>query len=210
MGDAIWVYGDGRMTRFDMTTRTFTDAVEVPALSNWPGWICCIASDDAIWLIEQEEGAPEPAYGRVWRLDTDTLEITDSLELGIQIRGGIAAGDAIVDRSQCSQHEMRPVPRWGPGIGPSRVSEEGATLAHATSDTPVAKSTPLDEDSAMRMDQRSAGPVAVPDPWPSPQTASKLTPLVTVGRPRASVSYGGRDEDGPAGRGQHHRVRGSR
>jgi sugar lactone lactonase YvrE len=83
IGDAIWVYSNGQMTRFDLPTRTFTDRVEVPDAVD-----CCIATDDAIWLGSGEEDS-------LWRFDTDTLAVSDTLELGASVRRGITAADAI-------------------------------------------------------------------------------------------------------------------
>lgn len=87
--DAIWMYSNGWMSRFDLPTRTFTDAVEVPAVNGTP-----IASEDAIWLSDPASN-PDPYRGILFRFDTDTLGITDTLELGVELRGGIAAADAI-------------------------------------------------------------------------------------------------------------------
>jgi hypothetical protein len=82
------------MTRFDLPTRAFTDTVDVPDVPSFSYFDCCIATADSIWIVEQEDSG-EASDGRVWRFDIDTLETTDTLELGVRTGGGIAAADAI-------------------------------------------------------------------------------------------------------------------
>ena len=95
IGDAIWVHSKDpatrahRLTRFDLGTREFTDRIDVPNASTRNG--CCftgwsIASDDAIWLMDEPN---------ISRFDPSTLSVTDTLALGGDLTGGIAAAGAI-------------------------------------------------------------------------------------------------------------------
>lgn len=84
IGDAIWIHSEGRLTHFDLTTREFTDRIDVPEQQ---AWACCIATDDAIWLPQ--------ASGTLRRFDVDTLEVTDTLELGPGLGAGVLAPGAI-------------------------------------------------------------------------------------------------------------------
>lgn len=90
---AIWFLGSG-LIRFDLEQREFTDVLGVPPDFDMQTDECCIAADDAIWLVSH--------VGHVWRFDLDTFEITDKLELPVSdepgfngITTGISAEGAI-------------------------------------------------------------------------------------------------------------------
>ena len=92
--DAIWMHestdGGQLLMGLDLQTREFTDPISIdePGEGGYP-WSCCIAVDDAIWL-------PGPTdAGTLMRFDPATLEVTDTLELGPGLGGGIAAAGAI-------------------------------------------------------------------------------------------------------------------
>ena len=85
IGDAIWIHSDSRLTRFDLTTREFTDRIDIP--EGEEAWDCCIATDEAIWLPETS--------GSLRRFDVGTREITDTLHLGPGLGAGVAAAGAI-------------------------------------------------------------------------------------------------------------------
>jgi hypothetical protein len=90
IGDAIWVQhstdfnGGQRLTRFDLGTRQFTDRIDDLPDSLWPS--CCIVDDDAIWLMHERS---------LSRFDVATHEITDTLDVGGNLSGGIATPGAI-------------------------------------------------------------------------------------------------------------------
>lgn len=85
IGDAIWIHSRGRLTRFDLAAREFTDRIDIP--EGEEAWDCCIATDDAIWLPD--------ASGTLRRFDVGTREVTDTLELGPGLGAGVAAAGAI-------------------------------------------------------------------------------------------------------------------
>jgi hypothetical protein len=97
IGEAIWVHSmdpdgsGGRLTRFDLGTREFTDKIDdLPGTLTWPG--CCVVEDTAIWLIDERS---------ISRFDLTALAITDTLEVGRDLMGGTVTQGAIwlVDRS---------------------------------------------------------------------------------------------------------------
>ena len=84
---AIWSY-DGMtdvLWRFDLQTHGI-QANSYERLDNKTG-ACCIAADDAIWLVDHE--------GIVRRFDLATRQITDRLEFDGGVSGGVAAAGAI-------------------------------------------------------------------------------------------------------------------
>jgi hypothetical protein len=84
IGSYIWIHSEGRLTRFDLMTREFTDRIDIPGDEVRD---CCIATDDAIWLPQ--------ASGILRRFDVGTLEVTDTLDLGPGLEAGVAAAGAI-------------------------------------------------------------------------------------------------------------------
>jgi len=89
---AIWSWAPGQLIRFDIESREFTAVFDLPVFGYTEE--CCIATDDAIWLVSNE--------GKVWRFDIATLEVTDKLNIGVGaqagfdgLSSGIAAAGAI-------------------------------------------------------------------------------------------------------------------
>ena len=81
---AIWFWVPNELIRFELESREFTAVIDVGDIPISEE--CCIATDDAIWLVSNP--------GDVWRFDLDTLEITDKLDLN-GAAAGIAAEGAI-------------------------------------------------------------------------------------------------------------------
>jgi hypothetical protein len=84
--DAIWVHSDaadgtGRLTRFDLGSREFTDVFDDVGGRLSGGADCCIVGDDAIWLMGERSAS---------RFDLATYEVTDTLDVGRELRGGVA------------------------------------------------------------------------------------------------------------------------
>jgi len=83
---AIWSFSaisdPPRISRFDLTEQVFSSIdVDLPITEE-----CCIATDDAIWLV---------SHINVMRLDTATLEVTEVTALGPGLFRGIAAAGAL-------------------------------------------------------------------------------------------------------------------
>ncbi len=113
---AIWSYAPGSVSRFDLAERTFTGVIDVPGFPTTEE--CCVATDDAIWLVAHT--------GDVWRLDVNTREITDKLTLGVEestsgpagsssmvgLSPGIAAAGAIwIPSGDGSVYRIDPISR---------------------------------------------------------------------------------------------------
>ncbi len=106
---AIWMHGfasEGHVLRgFDPATREFTDRISLDEPAEDDGWPCCMAVDDAIWLRGPGD------EGTLTRFDVATLEVTDTLEFGPGLGGGIAAAGAIWMNGGGSIHRIDPVTR---------------------------------------------------------------------------------------------------
>ena len=106
--DAVWMHAstdaEHLLMGFDLQKREFTDPISIdePGDSGYP-WSCCIAVDDAIWLPGPREA------GMLRRFDVATLEVTDTLELGPGLGGGIAAAGAIWMNGGGTIHRIDPV-----------------------------------------------------------------------------------------------------
>jgi hypothetical protein len=106
--DAIWMHestdAEHLLVGFDPQTGEFTDAISIdePGDSGYPR-SCCIAVEDAIWLPGPSEA------GTLRRFDVATLAVTDTLELGPGLGGGIAAAGAIWMNGGGTVHRIDPV-----------------------------------------------------------------------------------------------------
>ena len=81
---AIWSYDSNVLVRFDLESHESEVVIEVD-LGNTEQ--CCLAVDDAIWMLNHE--------GIVHRFDLETRVISDSIETGENLNGGIAAAGAV-------------------------------------------------------------------------------------------------------------------